>query len=93
MPKRATLFEDALRAQLEATPDLRRRGKKILKILKAKPSAKRERQIMAMRANVLVRMDVDDVYDWSTIDWQKWLPIILKLLLTLLPLLFFNEKE
>lgn len=82
-----TSFEDALQDQLEATPDLKRRGKRILRILKSELSAKRDRQIMAMRANVLVRMDVDDVYDWARVDWKKWLPIVLKLLLALLPLL------
>ena len=81
-------FEQALREQLTATPDLRRRGKKILAILNARPSRKRERQIHRMRKHVEAEIPYEVDYDeWDEIDWPTLLESILRLLLLLLPLL------
>ena len=88
-------FEQALREQLEATADLRRRGKKILAILNARPSKRRTRQIDRMERHVVAHLgsdyfgpDPDPIMvgiDWSSIDWSAVLQVILKLLLALLP--------
>ena len=80
-------FEQALREQLEATADLRRRGKKILAILNARPSKRRTRQIDRMSAHTAAHLGIDEGLgiDWSVIDWSAVLQVILKLLLALLP--------
>jgi hypothetical protein len=86
-------FAAELQAHLEADPNLRRRGKRILDVLKSRPSKKKDRTIARMERHAAAAIEreaptEDGVsIDWSQIDWKKWLGIILKILLMLLPLL------
>ena len=84
-------FEDALREHLEADPKLRRRGKRILAVLNGRPSKRRTRQIERWERHARVELGLaaeafpnDVAFDWSTIDWAKWLGIIIQLILALL---------
>lgn len=91
-----TDFESNLRAQLESTPDLRRRGKRILAVLDARPSKRRTRRIYAMQQHAWAHMVMlgvqaqpaqDGSIDWSKIPWAKILQGLLAILLALLPFL------
>ena len=77
-------FEHNLRQTLEPTPDLRRRGKKILAILDDKPSRRRTRRIAAMERHAAAHFGEGRAIDWSKIDWSKIIEVLLPLLLALL---------
>ncbi len=93
-------FAVELRAQLEADPKLSRRGKRILEILKSRPSRIKTRRLERMERHALAALEVGDLpssptpqamevgaIDWSTIDWSAVIGKILDVLLKLLPLL------
>lgn len=97
-------FEDALRQNLEAEPNLKRRGKKILEVLDAKPSRARTRRINRMERHALASLDPKQLAklnvpatalvsseDGLGIDWSTidWGKAIEKLLNVLLKLLPF----
>ena len=88
-------FAAELKSHLEADPKLSRRGKKVLELLNARPSKRKDRQIARMEAHVTVELRAmgavgfagEGAIDWSAIDWQKLLMTILEILIKLLPLL------
>jgi len=81
-------FESALRSSLEATPDLRRRGKRILQVLDGRNTPRKQRVVRRMEAHVRAHLDLGrDAIDWGKIDWPSLIEGVLKLLLALLPLL------
>lgn len=88
-------FAESLQQQLESTPHLRRRGQKILEVLKSPRSARKDRIIRRLERHATAALDEKVVakaggvegIDWSKIDWQKFLSQILELLLKLLPLI------
>ena len=99
----STDFRTNLIAVLESTPDLRRRSKKILAVLKGPKSRRRDRTVERMENHVWITLDftlADQVYsmssdcpfDWSTIDWPAVIEVVLRLLLALLPFLLFAER-
>ena len=87
-------FETELRKAIEADPDLKRKGKRILKVLDMRPSKRKERILERMEAHVRATIYPEGVntgssaeFDWSTIDWTKLLGVIVQVLLALLPFL------
>ena len=91
-----TTFEVSLRAALEADPPQRRKAKRMQRILDAGPSRRRARQLQAWEDHVRVHLAaghatrvraLGDKFDWSSIDWKKWLGLAIKIGLALLPLL------
>ena len=86
-------FEHNLRAQLEAEPKLRRKAARILAILNARPSKRRTRQITRWEAHAAAELQLNDEIpvgsriDWSSVDWMKWLGIIVSVILALLTIL------
>jgi hypothetical protein len=91
-----TTFANALKAQLEADPNLRRQGQRLLAILKAPNSARKRRRVDAMEQHCRAHLGKDapegDAWntnggDWSetSFDWKTWLGILFKLLMALLP--------
>ena len=82
-------FRESLIEQLESTPSLRRRGKRILAILNGPATRRRERIVARMERQTRVVMNIkDDVeVDWSKVDWKAVIEIVLKFLLALLPFL------
>ena len=79
-------FDLGLQAALEATPSLSRRGKRILAILNAKPSKRRNRQLDRMERHARAALGVDKI-DWTKINWAGVITMILEVLLKLLPLI------
>lgn len=83
-----TDFREALIEQLESTPSLRRRGKRILDILKGPKTRRRDRIVARMETHTrLVIGEADAEVDWSKVDWKSVIEIVLKFLLALLPFL------
>ena len=82
-------FEQALREQCEKTSDRKRRAKRILAVLDSRPSKRRTRRLERMERHAAAELgrDASEIGDWSEIDWSKVFEMILKVLLTLLPLL------
>ena len=79
-------FEQALRQQLEATPDRKRRGKKLLALLNSPKSKRRTRKIERLQRHAEAHIGREPG-DWSDIDWASLFDTLLKLLLALLPFL------
>lgn len=97
-------FEDALKEHLEATPVLKRRGKRLLEIVNDRPSRARTRKLARMERHALASLDdkqlkrlgvsatvLADPNGLSAIDWSKidWGKILETLLDLLLKFLPF----
>lgn len=89
-------FETALKAQLEARPKSRFRGRwarRLLSIVNGPASKKRTQILARLEAHARAHLASEGVVsatgaiDWSSIDWAKVFDILLKILLALLPLL------
>lgn len=91
-------FEEMLRQQIDK-PGRRRLGKRLVqKVLDAKPSARRTKalarleghtrqHLLAEGALTAAQANGTKAIDWSSIDWSKFFDGLLKLLMTLLPLI------
>lgn len=84
-----TEFATALKEQLEADPKLSRKGERLLKVLKARPSRRKERQLRRMEAHSRAQLGYSssEAVDWEAIDWKGVLGQLLQMLLKLLPFL------
>ncbi len=89
-------FVIGLKSSLEAAPNLRRRGKKILEVINQRPSKRRTRILARMERHAQAAI-YDKVpasafgpakaIDWSKVDWNKVIMTILDILIKLLPLI------
>jgi hypothetical protein len=82
-------FASNLQAQLEADPDLKRRGRRLLKVLQEPDSPRKARIVARMEAHARAHLEMMgmEAIDWSAIDWKSIIEGLLKVLLALLPLL------
>lgn len=85
-------YASGLKATLESTPDLKRKGQRWLRVLKARPSKLRTLRLGLMearcRAELIARgYGEDGKIDWSKIDWKAIISIVLQVLAVILPLL------
>lgn len=80
-------FRTALKRSLESDPKLIKRGQKILDLLDAPKSKRRDRRITRLerhaRAHLSLPSEVD--IDWDTIQWADIIWTLLKFLLAVLP--------
>jgi hypothetical protein len=79
-------FEQALRENLEAQPKQRRRARRLLEALDARPSRRRDRMLARMEAHARAETGFKGK-DWGAVDWKTILGSLLEMLLKLLPLL------
>lgn len=82
-------FAGELQRQLIERGSLSSGERRVLRILNAPDSPRRDRQLDRMERHVRVQLDLHptDAVDWSAIDWPAMLEIVLRLLVALLPLL------
>jgi hypothetical protein len=94
-------FAEALQVHLESDTKMTRRGEwvhlnegkrlRILAILRSRPSKRRTRRINAMEHHAIGSIGLPvggPIIDWiSDIDWAKWGPIILKVLLAIISII------
>ncbi len=82
-------FAGALQQQLSDKGKLTLNEKRVLRIISAKDSARRTRQLERMEGHVRVHLDLGNgPVDWSRdIDWPALFEMILRLLIKLLPLI------
>ena len=80
-------YEQALRQAIADNPIQGRRAAKLLKLLNARASKRRTRQLARMERHTAALLGLPEAFpiDWSRIDWSKWLPTIIGMLLALLP--------
>lgn len=85
MENQTTVFAAKLREHLESEPRLSRRGEKVLRILKARPSRRRDRQIRRMELHAAAELDTTPgEIDWTNLDWSAVIGQILSILLKLM---------
>jgi len=86
-----TTFETALREQVESRKS--RRGRFLLRKLDGMRPARRKRVVARLEAHARAHLvgagviGATEAIDWASIDWQKWLGILLQIFLALLPFL------
>lgn len=83
-------FEMNLRLAIMAKPKRSKRDERILNILDAPPSARRDKRLARMENHARAVAGIDPktgAIDWSKIDWAKLLKSIMSLLAKLLPLI------
>lgn len=82
-------FASSLKKEIESSPEINRRGKRILSIINSPPSNARTRKLRRMerRARQEIGESPRTKIDWSKVDWEKWFKLIFEALLKLLPLL------
>lgn len=78
-------FRIELKDTLEADPKLARRGQKILALLNARPSRRRDRRVARMEA--FARAQTGFEGDWADLDWKSLIGQLLQMFLKLLPLI------
>lgn len=88
-------FETQLRKHIEADPHATAQSEGILKILHEHAGPRKQRRIDRMERRVRSELGLTDTaqIDWASIDWATLLPLIMKIVLTLLPLIFATEKK
>lgn len=89
-------FEGALRVHLEKVgPDEKRRTRKLRELLDSPPSKRRTRILERLERHTIAHLQAEGklannatfgAIDWSSIDWNKVLDFIMKLLTMLIPL-------
>lgn len=83
-------FASGLKAAIEAKAKPSKRELKILEIIDAKPSKRRDRRLARMENHARAVAGIDPetgAIDWSKIDWNKLLDAIIAILTKLLPLI------
>lgn len=85
----ATDFESNLRANLEAQPRLRFRGRRLLAFLNTPDSPEKQAKLVSMEHHAKVHLGMAHqtmvAIDWSKIDWMTVLEGLVKFLLMILP--------
>jgi hypothetical protein len=86
----ATDFASNLKANLEAEPKLRFRGRRLLAFLNTPDSPEKQAKLVNMEHHAKIHLGMAHqtmvAIDWSQIDWPSILFGLLKFLLTILPL-------
>ena len=83
-------FETGLREAILAKPKLTARERRILAVIDAPPSKRKERRLARMENHARAAMNIAPnkaEVDWGSFDWSKILTMILELLIKLLPLI------
>lgn len=82
-------FAESLKQHLESKSRLTRGEERVIEVLKMRPSKKKERILRAMESHVRAHFGESNPVrgDWESFDWATLLPIVLKIIVTLLPLL------
>lgn len=83
-------FEQALREQIESSGTRRVRARRLLKVLNARPSARRTRVLARLERQAARFLEDEGVaagragIDWGAIDWAALFDRLLKFLLSIL---------
>jgi hypothetical protein len=85
-----TDFASNLKANLEAQPRLRFRGRRLLAFLNTPDSPEKQQRLLSMENHSKVHLGMAHqtmvAIDWSKIDWMSILEGLLKFLLAILPM-------
>jgi hypothetical protein len=89
-------FEGSLRVHLEkAGPEKKRQTRKLRELLDSPPSRRRTRLLERLERHTIAHLQAEGklgneatfgAIDWSTVDWNKILDFVMKLLTMLIPL-------
>lgn len=85
-----TTFADALKARIEAKARPTAREKKILALIDAPPSKRRDKRLARMENHARATAGIDPAtgaIDWGAFDWKKFFDAIIAILIKLLPLI------
>ncbi len=85
----AMTFEDALKEQFAENPDLQSQHSDVYRILNMEPGRRKRRRLRLMEDHVRGGLGIhgSGLIDWSKIDWSSLLQGILKIIMTILPLI------